>query len=538
LFLLFLSPDKKTVQNTKNITSGKSNDKFGGTFLQGSIGDAGTLNPLGANDNASSEIIALLFNGLVKYNKDLEIESDLCTIKNGWEIKDNGKTIIFNLRKNIFWHDEIEFTSEDVLFTYTVSSDKSVQAAYSSEYQAIEKVTALDRYTVKVEYKKPHALNLALETWMLPILPEHILKNTDLKKCSFNRRPIGTGPFKFKEWIPDETITLVANESYFNGRPYLDRFIFRIIPQKSNMFLMLKNGEIDMMSLTPDQYIKQASNDEFNLRFQKFKYSGFSYTYLGFNLKQGLFKDPDIRLAICHAIDRQAMVTNILNKLGELSNGPFLNSSWACDPDIKPPEFDPDKARKLLGSKGWKDRDNNGYLDKPAPDGKTTRELEFTMITNNGNEERKLAAEIICSNLKSIGIRVNFKRLAWTALLEKINKRDFQALVLGWDLPIDPDQYNIWHSSTQDHGNNILGYENPEVDNLLTLGRNEIDQEKRALIYRKIHALILADSPAVFLYIPDNLYAIDRRFKNVSASRLGIKHNLTKWYVPKEDQRY
>ncbi|PKK91515.1 MAG: peptide-binding protein [Candidatus Wallbacteria bacterium HGW-Wallbacteria-1] len=538
LFALFIfvepRPDKPG-DNSSAQTSGQGAD-FGGSFLEGSIGDAKSLNPLIANDNASSEIISMLFNGLVKYNREQNIAADLCDPETPWEISEDGKTITFHLRKGVTWHDGTPFTSSDVVFTYEICSNPEFKAAYGSEYKDIASVTALNDHSVRVVYRETYARELLMETWMLPILPKHALQGSDPRQSSFSRRPIGTGPFKFKEWIPDEKITLVANESYFEGRPYIDRYIFRVIPQKSNMFLMLKSGSIDMMRLTPDQFTKQASGEEFDLRFNKFKFPGYSYTYMGFNLQDPLFSDIRVRKAISMAIDRNALIKGVLTGLGSISRGPFLPGSWAENPDVKAPDFNTGEASRLLLEAGWKDSDGNGFLDRVDSSGKI-QEFSFAVYVNNGNEERRLSGEMICSELRGIGLDVRLERLGWTAFLDKINTKTYQSIIVGWDLPIDPDQFNIWHSSCIEHGNNILGYSNPEVDKLLVAGRKAATREERKKIYNSVHSLITADSPCAFLYVPDMLFAVSRRFKGVEPSRMGIKHNITKWFVPREEQR-
>lgn len=517
--------------------SGTEEVSYGGTFLEGSIGDAKTLNPLYANDNASSEIISLIFNGLVKYSKDLEVIPDLADPAAKWEVLEGGTVFVFHLRKDVFWHDGTRFTSADVVFSYELAAEEKTKAAYRSEFGEIASVTATDEFTVKVAYKRPYCESLGLQTWMLPVLPKHILEGGDVATSSFNRRPIGTGPFKFKEWIPDEKIVLVANDGYFEGRPYLDRFIFRIVPQKSNMFLMLKNGTIDMMRLTPDQYIKQARGEEFDLNFSKFKFPGLSYTYLGMNMTHPILSDLKVRTAISHAIDRSGMISNILTGLGSLANGPFIPNTWACNPGVTLPSFDPGKARELLISAGWKDSNGDGVVEKVLAGSDRPVNLSFTILTNNGNEERRLAGEIIRENLLAVGIDAKFERLSWTSLMDTVDSRKFEAVCLGWDLPIDPDQFNIWHSSCIAHGNNFVNYSNPSVDKLLEEGRVTLDQARRKTIYQKIHELIVADAPYVFLFVPDMLYSVDRRFRNVDPTILGIKHNIAKWYVPKVEQR-
>ena len=193
-------------------------------------------------------------------------------------------------------------------------------------------------------------------------------------------------------------------------------------------------------------------------------------------------------------------------------------------------DYDPRKAKALLAEAGWKDTNNDGMLDKDG------RPFAFTLMTNQGNEERAKTAEIIQQDLRQIGIKVEIRILEWQAFLHQfIDKKKFEAIILGWSLGRDPDSYDIWHSSKTKEGEfNFVSYNNPEVDRLLLEGRKTCDQNQRKKIYNRIHALIAEDQPYTFLYYPDALPVLHKRFKGISPSPIGIWYNFpTDWYVPK-----
>ncbi|MCX7793034.1 MAG: peptide-binding protein [Thermodesulfovibrionales bacterium] len=487
----------------------------------GTLADARMLLPLFASDSASAEISSLIFNGLTKYNKNIKLVGDLAE---SWQIKNNGREIIFHLRRNVKWHDGREFTSRDVLFTYRAVTDPKNPTPYGGIYGPVDRVEAIDKYTVRVIYKEPFAP--ALESWSMGILPAHLLEGKDLAKSELNRAPVGTGPYRFKRWITGQRIELERFDDYFEGRPNIKKYIARIIPDMSTMFLELKFGGIDYMGLTPAQYKLKADTEYFKKRFQKFRYPAFGYTYLGFNLLDERFKEKRVRQAIAYAIDKDKIIRGVLLGYGRPCTGPFPPDSWAYNKKIKGYPYDPAKALELLMEAGWK-RGDDGILRKNGVP------FKFTVLVNQGNTQRLMAAQIIKEDLKKIGIEMDIRVLEWQTLLHQfIDKRAFEAVIMGWALSRDPDIYDIWHSSKTREGEfNFISYRNPEVDSLLLKGRTTLNIEERKKIYWRIHEILHEDQPTVFLYVPDALPVIHKRFKGIEPSPIGIWHNFIHWYV-------
>ena len=496
----------------------------------GTIGDASTLIPMLATDAASHEVAGLIFNGLVKYDPYLNLVGDLAE---RYEISPDGRTITFYLRKGVKWHDGVEFTAEDVLFGFKLITDPKTPTAYAGDFLEVDRAEVIDRYTFRVHYKKPFAP--ALSSWgNLVVLPKHLLEGKDITKTEFGRHPIGTGPFRFKEWRAQEKIVLSANPDYFDGRPYLNHIIYRIIPDPATMFMELKAGGIDWMGLTPLQYARQTNSREFLSRFRKYKYLAFSYTYLGYNLKHPLFKDRRVRQALSYAIDKREIVDGVLFGLGVPATGPYKPDTWFYNPHVKRYPYDPERARRLLAEAGWRDTDGDGILDRDG------RPFEFTILTNQGNLSRLLTAQIIQRRLSEIGIKVHIRTVEWTAFIhEFIDKRRFEAVILGWTTGPEPDLYDIWHSSKiKPPGLNFVGYANPEVDRLLEEGRRTFDREQRKKIYDRFQEILAEDQPYTFLYVPMALPCIHKRFRGIKPAPIGIAYNLERWWVPKSKQKY
>jgi peptide/nickel transport system substrate-binding protein len=492
------------------------------TVTLGSLADAKRLLPLLASDSASGDISGWIYNGLTKYDKDIRIIGDLAE---SWDVSPDGLEIVFHLRKNVLWHDGEEFTSDDVIFTYSTVRNPEIPTPYSSIYGPVKSVEALDSHTVKVTYSEPYAP--ALESWGMGILPKHILEGKDITNEYYSRNPIGTGPYVLKEWVTGQKIVLESYDDYFEGKPNITSYISRVIPDTATMFLELKSGGIDFMGLTPPQFKLQADTAFFKKYFQKFRYPSFGYTYLGYNLLDPKFTDKRIRRAITYSINKQEIIAGVLLGYGTPCTGPFPPESWAYNENIQDIEHNPEKALQLFREAGW-EKGKGGLLHK---DGEP---FEFTVLTNQGNDARIKAAQIIKENLKDVGITMNIKVLEWQALLhEFIDKKRFQAVIMGWALSRDPDLYDIWHSSKTREGEfNFISYKNEEVDRLLLEGRRSFDLEKRKKIYQRIHAILADEQPYTFLYVPDALPVLHKRFKGVVRAPLGIWYDFIHWNVP------
>jgi len=506
----------------------RGSPSYGDAIVDGSTADANTLIPFVASDSASHTICDLVYNGLVKYDKDLNLIGSLAE---SWEIKKNGLVIIFHLRKDVRWHDGVPFTASDVEFTYKRLIDPDVRTPYSGDFLKIKSLEVRNNYTVRVTYKEPFAP--ALASWGMSIIPRHLLENEDLNTTSYGQNPVGTGPYKFHRWKTAQRIDLVTNEDYFEGPPYIERYIYRIIPDSDTMFLELQAEGVDTMGLTPLQYHRQTNNDFFTTHYNKFRYPSFGYTYLGYNLLDNKFKDKRVRQALNLAVDKQEILDGILMGLGRVCTGPFVPEAWAYNKDVSPAAYDPQQAKELLLESGWQDSDQDGWIDKDD------ERFEFTIMTNQGNDQRRRAAEIIQHRLKEIGIKVKIQILEWSVFLEFINKKKFESILIGWNLSRDPDCYDIWHSSKTKPGEfNFISYENAEVDNLLDKGRRTFDQQERAKIYNKIHEILYNEQPYMFLWVPDSLPIVHKRFKGIEPTAAGIGHNFIKWYAPTRQQRY
>ncbi len=401
--------------------------------------------------------------------------------------------VLFRLRDDVLWHDGAPFTSRDVRFTYDAIMDDRVASPRKSDYELVLSMETPDPRTVRVVYRRP--FSPALESWMMSILPAHLLEGVapDQWPVKFNRAPVGTGPFKFAEWKTNQFVRVVRNDDYFRGRPHLDGIVFRTLPDPLTLRLAFETRQVDFWAADP-WAVGAFRKDP---RFTLFSAPGNSYNYTGWNLRRPLFKDHRVRLALAHAVNVDQMIRYVLYGYGTQSTGIFTPEMWFFNPRIRPFGHDPEKARRLLDDAGW----------KPGPDGILTKDGErfaFTLITNNGNAVRSDIATLVQADLKAVGIEVKVEMYEWAVFLKNfVNKGDFDAVVLGWALGQGFDQFQIWHSSqTGPEQLNMVGYKSAEADRLLEAIREEFDREKIIAMCGELQQLIYDDQPYLFLFVP------------------------------------
>lgn len=466
------------------------------------------VNPILSTDSVSSEITRWIFNGLITYDEHANIKMDLAK---SYRFLDDT-TLEFILRDDVLWSDGKPFSARDVLFTYNTIISPKIYTPYSSSFRHVESVKIINDYKLIIKYKNPYFK--ALETWMMEILPEHILKDEiDLMTSKFNQSPIGTGPYTLEKFSISNDIVIEANPKHFIHKPNIDKMIFHFLPDSSAKFLMLKSQKLDVGSLTPIQLERQI-DEEFKNNFSIYEDLAHVYSYIGLNLKNEKFKDKRVRKALSLAINRSELVDILYFGHGQVCSGPFLPGTGAFNPEIKAPIQNIKESKRLLKELGY---------DENNP-------LEFTLTTNSGSSG-SYAAQIIQHQLKKAGIIMHLRVMEWQAFLNTVVlPRNFEAVFMAWSLGLKPDAYSIWHSeSIKKGGFNFIGYKNDKVDALIKKAEKIVDQKKFDEIYREIFKEITEDNAYLFLVIPNSITVVNKDIQPVTPSIIGVMHNAIDW---------
>lgn len=500
---------------------------YGDALSTGEIAEPINLIPAMAADSASHNVTQYIYNGLVKYDKDINLVGDLAE---RWEISDNNTVITFYLKKGVKWHDGVEFTADDVKFTYEFMISDDTPTVYDSDFRTIESVEVIDKYTVKVKYKEAYATSLG--SWGIWMMPSHALKGKP-SQSPLQRKPIGTGPYILESWKSNQSIILTSFHDYFEGRPKIEKIFIRTIPDQTTQFLELLNGSIDIMGITSKQEALDTKTPMYQNNYNTYSYLDFSYTYIGYNLRRAPFNNKKLRQALTYAIDKQTIIDGLLYGKGYAAEGPYQPNSIWYNKNLVPKKYDLEKAKSLLSEAGFKDNDGDGYIDYNG------KKLTIELMINQGNDIRAKIAELVQESWAKIGIDVSIRILEWSTMLNATRKGEFDAVVLGWSTPMDPDQYDIWATERcNENGQNFICFRNEEVDILLTEAKKEFNFEKRKAYYDRFQEILSDEQPYTFLYFPYTHIALSKRFENVKPERAGITYNFIDWYVKKANQKY
>lgn len=497
-----------------------STPSYGGTLYWGTHNKPTIINPILTTASVSMSLQDLIFNRLVRLNPKGEIEPDLAQY---WEISDDGLAYTFYLKKDIRFHDGVECTAEDVKFTYDMLIDPDIDSPFRSQFSLVREVMVMDRYTVQVILKSPSAP--FIYKLFREIVPKHIFQGQDdLRNNPFNKYPIGTGPFMFKEWAKDDTIILEYNPRYHEGRSYLDKIVVKTYPSSQDAWIALMRGEVDYADFIEKEDYEIIKDDP---SFKAYAFPVDVYYGITYDLHDPILSDIKIRLAIAHAIDRKELIKRVAFGYGLECNGPFYPGSTGFDPDVKPLEYNPERSLELLNGADWSDTDNDGIFEKNG------RELELRILIDSGSDRFKRIIMFIRQELQKIGIKIEVKFYTYgdTVTGEFLKKNrinaDLRLLLAG----IEPDQAGeYWNSEEPKRFSKVWTYKNEVVNELFKTGKNIQDKEERKKIYEEIHKIVYEEQPICFLYFPFMFSAVSNRFENVE----GLFNTNMPYYTMKD----
>ncbi|MBN1164049.1 MAG: peptide-binding protein [Candidatus Krumholzibacteriota bacterium] len=500
----------------------------GGTLIVGEINDYESLNPMQTTDAHARDVYDLLFLSLLYENEDfLTFKPRLAK---SWEFSPDRKRLTFHLRRDVVWSDGQKCTAYDVQATFRAQTDPELVWSGRHLKQHVDSVEVIDDWTVVYHFSHIYPYQL-MDVNDGPILPKHFLESREpaqIKMAAIEEIPVN-GPFRIEEWVKGQSLTLVPNRYYYEpGKPYLDKVIFKIIPDQTTLITQLRSGEIDCMESIPPREIENLSRNNPELKI--FDFPTRAYIYLAWNSLNPLFAEPRVRRALTMGIDRKLIIDNLYYGFAEECTSPFVPLLWAYNPNIQAIPYDPEGARKILAEEGFADADGDGFLERGG------RKLEFDLLTNQGNQIRNDIQVMVTAQLEKIGVKVNPVVMEWTVMLERYKTSQYDAVINAWRIGTKADLAPIWGcEARREGGYNRVNYCNQVVDSLNALACQMLDFDEARPLFHRIQEIIYQDQPYTFLYVPHALFALDNRFQGARPDPISMYHNLYEWWVAKSD---
>lgn len=428
-----------------------------------------------------------------------------------WEVSSDGLEWTFNLRNGVTWHDGEPFEAEDVKFTIDNIINPDVRAQFRSALTSVSEVTVSDPLTVHIKTSQPHGALPILLGYNIAIAPKHLLDGQDLNELpDYVQKPIGTGPFQVREIVQGDRIVLDAYPDYYDGPPKIDTLIYRIVPDINNVVAQLITGELDLASIEADNMgaLEQAGTVEFNSALEPNAFMVY------FNHRLPLFQDVRVRKALTMAVDRQAIIDQILlgqAVLATSSHSPAFGEYY--NDKIEPYPYDVDAATALMEEAGWTKQ--GGVWTKDG------QEFACRLMVDKGNATREQIGLALQQFLEDFGCRIELELEEWSVYIQRGNSGEYD-LRTGWRITApDPDKTAEYAT---DGVNNHYAYSNPQVDELLAQGRAEIDHAKRVEIYHEIQQILYDDCALLWLYYPMGILAVNKRVKGLP--QIGVRDAL------------
>lgn len=497
------------------------------------------MNPLlTVSNDADLDLVRLMFSGLMKTDGSGKLVPDLA---DSYEISPDGKTYTFTLRDNLAWHDGTPLTAQDVVSTVGYIKNPAWQSPHASQFKNVT-VESPDAKTVSFTLAEPFAPFLAMLT--VGILPSHLWNEIlpeNAARAELNIKPVGNGPFKFKNFTQDKnglihTYALERFDRYHADRPHMDGFTFRYYPDMQAAHEALLKHQVDGISFLPLEYRDTAKSlrsiSSYTLRMPQ-------YTAVFFNQKRNAaLKSKEVRQALAAAIDRSAVLTETLHEDGVIVNGPILSGFVGFHPDIKKVSYDAAAAGQLLDQAGWKLADDGIRKKQITNDKKETDlvPLALTIITSD-SKENQAAAEAVKRGWSALGVQVTVDAVPASRIQkDNIRTREYDALLYGEIAGADPDPFPFWHSSqSEGSGLNLAGWSNRRADELLEKARVSTDTAARETMYKEFQDLLADDTPAIFLYSPTYTYVVSRKVKGIESGTIFTPSDrfagVTGWYI-------
>ena len=501
----------------------------GGELTYGEGEGAGKLNPYTqtAARGPSDRLFALLYEGLVRYEFDKD--SIVAVLATSWQQRD-PKHLIFDLRRNVTWHDGAPFTARDVKFTIEFIKLRA-RPQIANTFEFIDSVRVVTEYSVMVTFKRPTPFAIALfDTW---IIPQHLFDRAYLDRSdlpSQEIRPIGTGPYKFVTKTLVGDISLSVNDNYWGARGNLESVLMRVIPDPTTLVNSALFESIKLIVETPPRDIfKMETSGKYKMQ----PYQSFSIHVFAYNCADPILRNPAVRRAFTMAINRDEMLKQWYANKGAVLSGPFTQYSSYFNPRVAPLPYNPQEAGRLLGTLGYQDKDGDGVRENPV-DGKPLRfQLIIPVAKVGGDTDIQNVALSYVNFLEKIGVKIQTTALSLDDYLRlMMEEHKFDIAWRTWTFDNSYDITDLFFSTENYPGGyNFVSYSNPDIDKVIRFFQAEADKERRRIAMQFLHDKLAQECPYTFLYTVDNYAAVHYSYTNIKIDPYYFFTYFPQWYI-------
>ncbi len=518
----WLEPKNQTgmVQTPKQEQQEDPSPVYGGKLVF-AIPGLFSSNPLLVTNYEEKNFFSLVYEGLVKYDDELKI---VPVLARSWSIQEDGKTIVFNLRENVKWHDEQSLSAQDVKFTLDILLDNRIQSVYKEDLEHITNYKVIDDTTLEVTFDTIYKDALGLFTF--PILSSKQYGGINDILGQKAAIPVGTGPYRIRKYHVRRVLYLERFKDWWKGKPYINEIEVMLVPDRDSMIATFETKQTDLVQtddINSRKYEETGDINHHKLMTQDYEFLALNFNNIGLQQKE-------VRQAMAYAIDREQILNNVLLGHGIIVDTPIPSDCWMYTDVSDKYKYNPGKARKILQEAGWRILGQSDTFSKDIDDKKVS--LTFTLLVNKDNEIRCQVANVIKENLGQIGIQVDVKLLDEEQLNNRLLAKDFDLALVGWNLS---SKYNLGfalHSNRIEEGGNFISFSNAKMDALLGKLNQTMDEDTVKDIYGDLQTLFVEELPYISLYYRTSSLLIKNEIKGVNPVREDqLFNDIEKWYI-------
>lgn len=499
--------------------------KAGGTLYL-SMRTTQTLNPLTNEDATVDRILKLMYTPLITFDGNLKPAP---AVAESWVYSEDGRMLSISLKQDIYWSDGTAVTAEDVIFSMNAIRASSENSVYKKCMQNVIGFSRDGNYKVNVTFNKPSSGNIY--NMCFPVICAHYYGADNVVTSAKNLEPMGNGAFKFESFTPAKELRLSKSENSFGQTPYIDNICVIISPDESTDLYSFDQGLTDIVSTN----ITEMGKYDATKKTKRFEYTTNYYDFIGFNFNRSMFQDKSVRKAVAYCVPKENILESVyLNHAADAAT-PINPNSWLYEESVQKYHYDLSHAKVLLEESGWIDSNNDKIRDRNVNEFFET--LKVSILVNEENEERRQIALRLADEMKTIGFDVSINVEPFEVYSQKLQERDYDIFIGGWQFSVVPDYSFMLHSNQASNGTNYASYKNEQMDELLNSAYSAVKEEDVKVAYSNLQKYIAEEIPYLSLVFRNSaLFTNKRIYGEIQPLENNIYHAINEWFIYEETE--